>query len=238
MPALIYFMMQTMVSGSVICSFSGWTQNRLGRLGLNNFMSALNLNYLFISSLVRSLVRSLKGGAMIFANGLLLRPFQTADAAVFTAAVLESFDTAGPWMPWCSPHYSEQDALTWFALSQSGLESGNACDLGIFCQETGEFLGGAGLNSIAPINKLCNLGYWVRQSRHRQGIALRCVRALSEHAFSQLGMQRVEIVVAVGNRASEAVAVKAGAQREGVARKRLYLHGAAHDAHMFALVSQ
>jgi ribosomal-protein-serine acetyltransferase len=178
-----------------------------------------------------------RGETMIFANGLLLRPLLAADAAAFTAAVLESVDSIAPWMPWCKPDYSEQDALTWFAHSGSAQETGSAYDCGVFCLDTGDLLGGAGLNSINALNKMCNLGYWVRSSRQRQGIALRCVQALSEHGFSALALQRVEIVVAVGNQASEAVAIKAGAQREGLARKRLYLHGVAHDAHMFSLIS-
>ena len=45
-----------------------------------------------------------------------------------------------------------------------------------------------------------------------------------------------EIVVAVGNHASEGVARRAGAQWECVARNRLQLHGAAVPASVFSLV--
>lgn len=68
------------------------------------------------------------------------------------------------------------------------------------------------------------------------GMAVRAVQALSAHAFGALGLQRVEIVVAVGNHASEGVARRAGAQWECVARNRLQLHGAAVPASVFSLV--
>lgn len=46
---------------------------------------------------------------------------------------------------------------------------------------------------------------------------------------------RLEVVVAAGNDASQWVAEKAGACREGTLLKRLLLHGVAHDAVMFSL---
>lgn len=170
--------------------------------------------------------------------GLLWRPYEDADAAAFTAAVHESVESLSPWMPWCTSTYTETDALVWFAQCRAGAASGSAIEYGVFCQHTGAFLGGAGLNEIRQQHQYCNLGYWVRQSRQRQGVALSCVRVLSRHAFAKLGLQRVEIVVAVGNTASEGVAIKAGALREGVARNRLYLNSKPVDAHMFSLVSR
>jgi RimJ/RimL family protein N-acetyltransferase len=42
-------------------------------------------------------------------------------------------------------------------------------------------------------------------------------------------------VIAAGNLASQRVAEKAGATREGILRGRLILHDVAHDAVMFSL---
>ena len=106
----------------------------------------------------------------------------------------------------------------------------------MFEQDTGAFVGGAGLNEIRHDHRFCNLGYWVRQSRQGQGIATRVVHALAAQAFGPLRLQRVEIVVAVGNLASERVAVKSGALREGVARNRLVIDDRPVPAHLFSLV--
>ncbi|KQQ36331.1 acetyltransferase [Duganella sp. Leaf126] len=168
--------------------------------------------------------------------GLLLRPFADADADAFTAAVVESVVSVSPWMPWCVSDYSAADALEWFAACRAGQAAGTACEYGIFCERSGDFLGGAGLNDIRAQHRFCNLGYWVRQSRQRQGVATCCVQALSAHAFGALGLQRVEIVVAVGNTASMAVATKCGARDERIARNRLCIGDTAVDAHVFALI--
>jgi RimJ/RimL family protein N-acetyltransferase len=54
--------------------------------------------------------------------------------------------------------------------------------------------------------------------------------------FTKLALQRIEIVAAVGNVASQRVAERAGAKREGVLRNRLLLHGRAVDAVMYSLI--
>lgn len=172
----------------------------------------------------------------IIFSGLVLRPFSDSDAEAFTAAVLESVETVGRWMPWCTSGYSARQALEWFSACRTARDAGTAFEYGIFCQDSGGFLGGAGLNEIRQQHKLCNLGYWVRQSRQRQGIASRGVQALSAHAFHQLGLHRVEIIVAVGNLASEGVAVRSGALREGIARNRLHMGNEPVSAHVFSLV--
>ncbi len=49
-------------------------------------------------------------------------------------------------------------------------------------------------------------------------------------------MQRIEIVVTVGNDASKRVAEKVGATREGLLRNRLNIHNTIHDAFMYSLI--
>lgn len=172
----------------------------------------------------------------IHADGLLLRPFEDAEAAVFAAAVRESAAGMRRWMPWCSADYSAEQALQWFQACRAGRAGNTACEYGVFEPDTGAFLGGAGLNAIRHDHRFCNLGYWVRQSRQGQGIATRIVHALANQAFGPLQLQRVEIVVAVGNLASERVAVKSGALHEGVARNRLVIDDHPAAAHVFSLV--
>lgn len=174
--------------------------------------------------------------SQLHADGLLLRPFEDTDAAAFAAAVRESAEGMRRWMPWCSVDYSAEQALKWFQACRDGWTAGTACEYGVFDRDTAAFVGGAGLNKIQHDPRFCNLGYWVRQSCRGQGVAPRVVQALAAQAFGPLGLHRVEIVVAVGNLASERVAVKAGALREGVARNRLVIDGRPVAAHMFSLV--
>ena len=173
----------------------------------------------------------------IHVPGLLLRPFVDSDAPAFAAAALESVETVGRWMPWCHAGFGAETALAWFAACRSGREAGSAYEFGVFDAASGELVGGVGLNLINLQHRYCNLGYWVRQSRQGQGIATRCVPALTQLAFGMLALHRIEIVVAAGNAASERVALKCGATFEALARKRLLLHGEPVSASIFSIVA-
>ncbi len=139
-------------------------------------------------------------------------------------------------MSWAHAGYSEDQARVWFAMCDTARAQGADQEFGIFRVDTQAFVGGAGLNQFNHANGFCNLGYWVRESAQRQGAALEAVKALLPLAFVQLQLSRVEIVMAVGNAPSLAVARKAGATYECLARNRLRLHGQPIDAHVLSLL--
>lgn len=128
-----------------------------------------------------------------------LRPFAESDLPSFVEAVLESTATVGKWMPWAHPNYSTADAASWFAHCEAEWERGSSYEFGIFDAGSNTLVGGCGLNQFNLVNGFCNLGYWVRQSWQRQGAALAAVQALSQFAFAELKLGRVEIVVAQHN---------------------------------------
>ncbi|WP_113720757.1 GNAT family N-acetyltransferase [Aeromonas salmonicida] len=168
---------------------------------------------------------------------IVIRPFEPGDADEFVRAAHESIDTVGTWMSWCTPSFNRDKALGWFATCDQDREAGRAYDMGLFCAATGQLLGGAGINQLAAHHRYGNIGYWVRQSRQGQGIARQAVALLRDFGFEQLGLFRLEIVMGVGNTASEAVAIAAGATFECRARNRIFLHGQPLDAHIYTLVT-
>jgi ribosomal-protein-serine acetyltransferase len=172
----------------------------------------------------------------LYHRDICLRPFEERDVAPFVAAVRESVATVGRWMPWCHEAYSIAEAREWFAACAGGLAEESAFEFGVFAQDGGAFLGGAGLNQFNRLHNFANLGYWVRESRQRGGIATRAVEALVAFGFRDLSLSRIEIVVAQGNDASERVARKAGATFEGVARNRLVVHGSPVAASVYSFV--
>lgn len=173
---------------------------------------------------------------MLSAGRFTLRPYRHEDAASMSAAVRESTATVGRWMSWAKPDFNEYDALSWFTVCDVGRAAGESHEFGIFTEEN-EFVGGCGLNQFSKLNKFCNLGYWVRQTRQRQGAGAAATLALRALALGQLGLARVEIVVAEGNTPSIALARRVGATHECLARNRLQLHGKAVAAHVFSFTS-
>ena len=173
---------------------------------------------------------------MLASGRFQFRPFVECDLPAFVEAVLESTGTVGKWMSWAHAGYTTAEAESWFTHCQAERERGSSHEFGIFDADSLTLVGGCGLNQFNPANGFCNLGYWVRESRQRQGAALAAVQVLSRFAFAELQLGRVEIVVAQHNMPSLGVAERAGAVRECLARNRLKVHGVSTDAYVFSLV--
>jgi ribosomal-protein-serine acetyltransferase len=163
-----------------------------------------------------------------------LRPYQLNDAPLAFAAVRESIAALRPCMPWCHPGYSIDDSRSWLATQVAAFETRVAFEFAI-TSAGGDYLGGCGLNQIDAANRRANLGYWVRSSAAGRGVATAAVRLLREWGFCNTDLIRLEIVIATANLASQRVAEKAGAVREGILQSRLLLHGLSHDATMYSL---
>jgi ribosomal-protein-serine acetyltransferase len=166
-----------------------------------------------------------------------IRPYAVNDAPAVWEAARESIGELQPWMPWCHPGYSLDEARSWLELQVRAFEQSTAFEFAIVAAD-GKYLGACGLNQIDTLNHRANLGYWVRTSASRRGVATHAVRSLREWAFRNTDLLRLEVVIAVGNIASQRVAEKTGATREGVLKHRLLLHGVAHDATMFSFTRE
>jgi ribosomal-protein-serine acetyltransferase len=165
-----------------------------------------------------------------------IRPFQATDAPGVYAAVQESLADVTPWMPDLNADLSVEAIAAWIAPHRARAVAGEQYQFAIVHAHNDSFLGGCGLTHINHGHRYANLFYWVRSSRLRQGVASAAVRLLARYAFESAGLQRVEIVVAVGNAASARVAEKVGAAREGILRNRLFLHGSSYDAFSYSLI--
>jgi len=165
-----------------------------------------------------------------------IRPFGADDAVSLFEAACESMEELCEWMVWCHPGYSRENSLDFVSRCEAEWRAGNQYSFGIFEYRTGTLLGSVGLNSIHQAHKVANLGYWVRTSRTRRGVATAATRLLARFALEQLRLNRLEIVVPTGNKASLRVAQKAGASLEGILRHRLILNGKPHDAMLYSII--
>jgi ribosomal-protein-serine acetyltransferase len=169
---------------------------------------------------------------------LLIRPYREEDAGALYEAVRESLSEVSRWLPWCHENYSIEESREFIGSRAKASEDGEWYSFAVFKKDGGRFLGGVGINFVNRVHQMANLGYWVRTSAAGSGIATKATRLVARFAFEQIGLQRIEIVAAVGNIASQRVAEKAGAIREGVLRKRLLIRGESQDAVMFSLVRE
>ena len=165
-----------------------------------------------------------------------LRRYQPDDVAPLYAAVDESRVSIAKWMPWCHEHYAYNDALTWVAGRERAWVEGEEYTMLIVDASTDALLGSSGLNQINRVNAYANLGYWVRASAQRRGVASAAVRLVARYGFSDLRLGRVEIVTDVENLASRRTAERAGARFEALCRNRLKQSDRWRDAALYSLV--
>jgi len=154
-----------------------------------------------------------------------LRPYRKNDADELYKAVRESLT-----------ELSIRESRDWLKKKPDEWKYGFSYDFAIFNSKDGSYLGGCGLNRIDHENRTANLGYWVRTGRTSQGAATAATALLAGFGFKELGLNRIEIMVAAANKRSLRVAEKAGAQREGILRNRILVREKVHDAVMFSLI--
>ena len=142
---------------------------------------------------------------------IVIRPFENSDAAAFVEAVRESLKSLIPWMVWAHEDYTEEDALKWFSYTHLQRRQGVANECGLFTED-GRLLGGVGLRYSSGPDIPAALGYWVRCSEQRKGIARQAVCQIAAQAFEQPDIDVIEILAAESNIASRAVATRVGAE--------------------------
>ncbi|HKQ70846.1 MAG TPA: GNAT family N-acetyltransferase [Polyangiaceae bacterium] len=165
-----------------------------------------------------------------------IRPYETDDIPRAFEAAKQSYVELSPFMPWCHADYSIEETRSWITERIAAFAARTDYCFAVVSGDDGTLLGGCGPSGIDTANRRANLGYWIRTDATRRGAATTATRLLADWAFEHTALARLEIVTAIDNAASRRVAEKVGAFREGVARSRLLLRGAMHDAVIFSIV--
>lgn len=174
---------------------------------------------------------------MLMSTDLALRYLTVDDAPAVMEAVRESPDVKR-WLPQWEKLHSTADLVQWVEAFNRDRAEGTAHVFVMSDSTTGQIQGICGLTRINKVHRFANVFYWVRQSCAGRSLAARSVRLLAQFGFETVQLNRLEIVVAVGNTASLRVAEKVGAVREGVLRHRLMVGGQPTDAAIFSLIAE
>ena len=167
---------------------------------------------------------------------VILRPFHMDDSKKLYGAVYESLVELKPWMSWAHDAYTQQEAEGFIQITRARWEEKTLFAFAIIDAQNGDVLGGCSLSHKHPVYHFCNVGYWVRSSRHGQGIAGRAAKLAACFGFEEVDLIRAEIVMALENEKSRRVAEKIGAHYEGILLNRMVVGKAIYDAHMYSLL--
>jgi len=169
-------------------------------------------------------------------GSIVLRPFHFDDSRQLYQAVRESLADLKPWMTWAHNAYSQHEADEFVRITRARWEEKTLFAFAIIDADNGDVLGGCSLSHKHPVYRFCNVGYWVRSSRHGEGIAGRAAKLAVRFGFEHTGLVRAEIVIAMGNKRSIRVAEKIGAHYEGILLNRMVVDTSIFDAHMYSLL--
>jgi len=97
-------------------------------------------------------------------------------------------------------------------------------------------IGTCGFNYWNRENSRAEIGYDLAQSFWGRGLMVEALRPMLGFGFEQMGLNRIEADVTVGNEASARVLDKLGFREEGLLRQRGYWKGAYHDLRFFGLL--
>jgi RimJ/RimL family protein N-acetyltransferase len=164
------------------------------------------------------------------AGPLRLRPWREDDLDAYWAA-LQDPDLR----LWNGSGVESRDDLAAMLARRRDWSTGDHASWAVVDATTGELLGSVSVHRIDRTEDDAEIGYWTLPAARGRGIAGAAVDAACRWAFTELGLERIELCHAAENPASGRVAEKAGFTLEGrLRRSHRYGDGRRHDELLWA----
>jgi RimJ/RimL family protein N-acetyltransferase len=120
--------------------------------------------------------------------------------------------------------YGSTDARAYLLQRHDSLHAGIAAPFAIVsAADRDHLLGSISLMRFAWQHARAEVGYWLARDARGQGHVTRAVRLVTAWGFRSLGLERIDLLAATENPASQRVAERCGFTREAVLRS--YLEG-------------
>ena len=162
---------------------------------------------------------------------LILKPAARSDAAELIAGNLASQQRHAPWVQ----EFTDAEAFDrWFASLVTG------ANIGLVARETasGGIAGVVNLNGIMLGGfQSAYLGYYGMAGFAGRGLMTEAVRLATVHAFSEVGLHRLEANIQPGNARSIALIRRVGFRHEGLSPRYLRINGVWCDHERWALLA-
>lgn len=164
-------------------------------------------------------------------GGLVLRSWETTDAAIFFAAYrdpeIRHWHTRQP--------ASEDQVRAWFDQYRQDWAREKGAHWAV-TRDGGEVLGRVAMRAIDLDDGVATCAYWVLPAARGVGVASRALMAVSAWALGETGFHRLELDHSTRNLASCRVALKSGFLLEGTKRSHAVHSDGRHDMHLHARI--
>lgn len=168
-------------------------------------------------------------------SNLKLRLLDIPDAEALFALSDANREHLRPWMPWIAATTEVANSAGFIRMSRQQFADREALLLGIFY--AGELAGTMGCNKFNWLSNSTEIGYWLGQEFTGKGIITKSCRAIIDHCFNTLKLNRVVIRADIANTPSRAVPERLGFTLEGIARQAGRIGEKYHDLAIYSMLS-
>ncbi|SEH63552.1 ribosomal-protein-serine acetyltransferase [Halobacillus karajensis] len=168
-------------------------------------------------------------------NEISLKLAELEDAEELFQLTDGSRDHLRKWLPWLDFTKTVEDTRAFIQSSRNNFSRNKSLTTIILYR--GDIVGTAGFNEMDLTNHSVKIGYWLGEDFQGKGIMTRVVEALTNYAWKELNMNRVEIRVAHGNKKSASIPKRLGFKEEGRIRSAEWLYDHYVDHIIFGLLA-
>jgi ribosomal-protein-serine acetyltransferase len=140
------------------------------------------------------------------------------------------------WLPWVDNMQAVENAENYISNCERQAEEKTDFAYAIMFEKN--MVGRIGMHHINQQNKIGEIGYWLADGWQGRGIVTKCCTALINHGFNDLGLNRIEIKCATGNKKSRTIAEKLNFKQEGILREAEWLNGKFIDLYLYSILKE
>jgi len=163
-----------------------------------------------------------------------LRLPEEKDADELLAVINQNRERLQEWLHWTHSTQTREDVLSFVHMARRDFQRPDGLHLLILHQ--GRIIGACGFVTLNELANYGEIGYWIDSEFVGKGIVTDCCRALIDHGFQEMGLNRVQIRAATGNVRSAAIAKRLGFCYEGTHRQTIRTNKRLDNENCFALL--
>lgn len=197
-----------------------YEKNGFKRFGTHTFLMGSNKQ---IDLIMKTELNNEQVLKLQVSEDIQLKQIEISDAQDIFNTINTQRDYLGQWLPFVE-HTKEVSFTEGFIKSLYEASPENR-ELIFVIKYKSEFAGIIGFKGTDKANKKTEIGYWLSEPMQKKGIVINSVKFLTNYAFEQLDINRIQIKCAVENHASKNIPQKLGYKLEGIERDGELLTG-------------
>lgn len=166
---------------------------------------------------------------------LLLRLPEESDAPQLFSLIDNNRNYLRQWLPWLDTQQTLEDSLKFIRAARQQAERHETLTMKILFEKN--LCGIISYHRFDWANRASMIGYWLAAHLQGRGIITDSCRAMVDHGFGRLGLHRIEIRCAPGNKKSRMIPERLGFTREAYLRDAEWLYDHYVDLIVYSMLA-